>query len=105
MFYDDIFKALDSIIPDFRIFIRKGENYKTKLGPLRLEAHNFQKNILILYVCFFSSIHIYKIHINAKDGEAELLLPDNMMLRDKINKNISFAKILKEFAKSLKNNR
>ncbi len=101
MFYDDIFNALNSIIPNFRGFLLKGKNYKTKLGPLTLEAHNFQENIVILYVCLLSSIYVFTIHINPKNREAELLLPENMMLRDKISKNISFAKILKEFAKSL----
>lgn len=102
MFYDDIFRALESIIPEFRVFLQKRENYKTQFGPLKLEAYNFQENVLILYVCLFSSIYVYKIHINARDSEAELLLPDEMMLREKISKNISFAKILTEFAKGLK---
>ena len=98
MFYEEIFKSLESLIPDFNLFLNNEKKFETKTGSVKIEFRHFEKNIIIMYLRFFSKFYIYKIHINPVEEEAELMLPEKTMIKEKIRENGCFAKFLRTLA-------
>ena len=99
MFYNEIFRSLKKLIPNFRFFLKKEKSFVLRVQNKTIKILNFKNNFIVLYQA--NKEKIYFLHLNPAQGEAELVLSRNLMLKEKIEINKKFSQWLKDLVSQI----